>query len=380
MRIYLIISLLALLFSCSFAVWSATPLITKISKDDGLPTRYPRSLALSPEGVLWAAIKAEQGVNEWMGVAKITGKKIEMFLNEESELNASKTNDLLLNKENRLFVATEKGLRVLGTDGKFSRLGASRNLERLFLSTSGQLWGLGRDDVFKPFILRKTGESVEFFKLPDEGRRPISLYPLENGEAIIVAHEGIISFSKNKMKPLKLKKTPLWKRAVHDPDGPIPSIWIFHAAKSGDSVFLISHTRKLVESKNGIFKICAEGHFGGVIAGKAPETAFVRDYEGALFFWDGNVLKKLYKNEKKGNIGAMFLDSKETLWVEEDLSPEPHRISCFAPPYDNGPIVTFPLGTKDGYLSPGILTMQEDCAGGMWISTNDGIWHLEIKP
>jgi hypothetical protein len=83
---------------------------------------------------------------------------------------------------------------------------------------------------------------------------------------------------------------------------------------------------------------------------------------------------EVYQSNKEG-LGAMHLDSMGILWVEEEKRNESYDILCFAPPYAKGPVRRISLG--DGTcLSPGILDFAEDSPGGIWISTNRGLWHL----
>jgi hypothetical protein len=357
--------------------------ITRISRDQGLPTRFPRFLALAPGQSLWVAFMAEQGVGRGEGLVKIDGLTIKPYHGPSAGLSSDPITSLAVLPGGRIAATDARGLHLLESDDRFHQVGPAFPWSQLNLSAGGVLWLAGTDSDVRLRIghLAVGGNSrIEEFALPGR-HRLLRLLPESDSSAFIVCEDSLYRIHNGKCVPVDLHKSPLWRKPVHDPDGPIPSIWLYDALFTGNgNLCLIGHSKCIArlssQSADSHWEKLADGHFARLTPGDKPDSFFVSDFSGGLHRWDDRGLRPVYQ-VNSGSIGTVMLDRRGTLWVESQPRNDSHEIICFRPPYDSPPAVRFSLG-HDSYLSPGILAMIEDDLGGAWISTNEGLWHLRF--
>lgn len=378
--------------------------VSRFGIAQGLPTRYPRALGRVPgrtgSPMVWACFMAEQGVGEWQGIAAIdaSGARRIWRAGPGSGLRSEHVNAWIFVPAMGLIAATDKGLHRFvelpptgsgdAVPGRFEPLGPGVVIRFVTTTTDGGVWAVAeRENGFRSEILRfdatsPTGQPKRWM-VPKTMIRPLGVAAVSSTTVTVIFQNGLLDFDSRGLHPVDLVKSPVWRKARRDPDGPIPEIWIQDVDVGPDgTLFLIGHTRRLVSRRlashtpqDGIWETLAQGHFSQVLAGPRANDVFITDFDGTLRrVIDG---RETILYQKPGTrLSHLYLDDRDRLWLTVAPPGEPESLMRFLPPYDRGPEAYASLGDEQGVLSFGLLGQLDDGEGGLWISTNDGLWRL----
>ena len=359
--------------------------VERFSAAEGLPGRYPRALARDDRGRVWAAFMSERNIGEWLGLAFLDASATVRIwqAGTASGLRSDHVTRVRFAPGLGLLAATDHGLHRFdeGAD-RFEAIGPDLPLTHLGITADGAIWAVSeKDSGFRSEILRflPAGASCETRRWPAPAtvHRPLGIFPVGPARVSVVFQNGILDLDGKRCRSAPLRTSPLWRKAVRDPDGPIPEIWIQAADAGADgTLFLIGHTRRLAARRpDGRWETLAEGHFCDVLAGAASGEAFVTDFTGRLFRAADGRFEELHRRPAS-QFRRLFSDARQRLWMVDAPPRRAETLLRFSPPFPGGPEAALSLGDDQGCLSCGILEQLDDGAGGLWLSTNEGLWHV----
>ena len=351
-------------------------MISIFSEKDGLPTPYTRALTRSKDGALWVSLISDQADDPYWGIARIVMNRNEPVIrlyDEPSGLRPGQVNDLIVASDGRLWAATNSGLYYFDDNEQFVLTGSSRPMLALAVALDHSLWAWGGDQG-EYWLARITGKVVAQSAPFAAYHQPFCLLPVSPDMVWFICRAGILYGSFDSLQSVELDETPLFVSPPAEAESDIPSVWLYAAAlNQAGMLFLAGHSQQLVRVQAGHFESIASGAFADIV-GDNSDTMFVSDFSGKLFRLQGEELQLLLDVEAEGEIGTTYLDRPGSLWIEIQRRNAPHQIVQMKPPYKHAK--RWALETEDGFLSPGVFRMVEDGAGGIYVSTNRGIWHL----
>lgn len=349
------------------------PTVTIFSTGKGLPSRYARALARAPDGALWVALMAERGVGVYAGVARILDDRVSSLRGPRSGLRSDQVNALAVASDGTLWAATARGLhRFAGR--RFVPVGPEVSLRRLVRDPAGGVWAAGVVS-FQPWVGHAARDGLVRVATSGSCREIRRLLVGAHDTVTLICADALHrGDARRGLRPVPLEKTPLYHRVRGERR--MPSIYLYDGAQTRGGLYLVGHSKRLVRMRGSRFEVVARGHFARVLAGRGTDL-FASDFRGRLWRFDGKRLHLLVKRgDDPGSMEPLLVDGDGALWVE--VAPgrkQPHEILRFPAPYRRHR--RWSLGRK-GYLSPGVLDSLSDGRAGLWLSTNEGIWHLGI--
>ena len=348
--------------------------IAVVSTAEGLPSPFARALALTPAGLV-VSLTNPGGVDAWLGAARISlGKPVTVTFmrGASSGLAGDHIAALRCGRDGCLWAATDKGLhRLSAGSSRFERVGPSVALELLAVGSDGVVWASGRDVLMR---CSDTGLTTLPLSL-NARRRARTLLAGADGRAWLVCDDEVIEADAQRARPVELAGTPLENRRRERGERRSPRYWIFDAALDarGD-LWLTSATRHLVRYHNRRFARVADGYFSKLAAGAGG--VYVTAFDGTLRRWTGRSLDVIWRGSRADACGALMVDHRGEVWLEHETDGKvPSAMMRLAP--DGRRIATWSLRRAGSTaLSPGVLAMESDGDGGLWLSTNEGVWHL----
>ncbi len=342
------------------------PGIERISVSEGLPSKYPYRLALIQRTV-WVTMRAAQGAFRINGIVRVDGTSISEFSGTNTGLRSDAVNALTALDDGTLYAASEKGLHRYASN-RFEAVGAAVPLTHITADDTGTVWSFGSDDEKCYSMLLRGGRTTALSM--KKRYRPLALFAATSNSAWLVHQGGILVITEKAMTDMPLTGTPLWKKENRDPDGPVPSVWIYSAVKMGPAFYFVGHTKALVRYENG-FHVVTNGHFGRLAAGGG--NVFASDFNGSIYRYDGASFSRIFSGAR--SIGHLYASAGGTLWAEVDMERNaPHALIRYDAPYTRE---TKRYSLLSGSaLSPGICDMAVD-ENGLWLATNDGLWKIQ---
>lgn len=368
------IALLTLALPGLASAQQPSPSIAVVSTAEGLPTPFARALALTPTGLV-VSLMAPAGVNAWLGAARISLSDpvtVTLMRGAASGLGGDHIAALRCGRDGCLWAATDKGLHRLSRGAtRFERVGPPVALALLSIGDDGVVWAAGRD-----VLVRRGDTGLTTLRLSlNARRRARTLLAGAEGRAWLVCEDEVIEADAQRARPVELAGTPLENRRRERGERRSPRYWIFDAALDarGD-LWLTSATRHLVRYHNRRFERVADGYFSKLAAGAGG--VYVTAFDGTLRRWTGRSLDVIWRGSRADACGALMVDRRGEVWLEHETDGKvPSAMMRLAP--DGRRIAAWTLKRAGSTaLSPGVLAMEGDGDGGLWMSTNEGVWHL----
>lgn len=363
--------------------------IDRITAADGLPSELVRHALRAPDGTLWMALMEPAGPQRGLGIARYADGNVQVYTAKDG-LRSPTVTGLHLRGDGVLYAGTDEGLHQF--DGTrfipfgcrwpvalIARSALTKSATSLFETVHIAEYPVGerRELAVSEAGL---GPLTCLFTQPRSARRPLRLFGhvigRDEDDVTVVTEDEILAYrGPAGFVPLPLEGSPLWRPAVADPDGPIPAVWIHDAdlVASGD-LLAAGHTKKLARYHKGRWDCLADGHFARIVADRSG-GAWIADYSGGLFQYDGKTVSA-FARIPGGTIGDLHVDAGGSLWVVVDYARAPSAVVRCDPGL-SACLVTARYGLgEDSALSPGVLSMADDEAGGLLLSTNRGLWRL----
>jgi hypothetical protein len=356
---------------------SAAPHIEKLSVDDGLPSSYPREVVRSPNGVIWATMMAAQGT-ERIGLVRVENGAAKWLHGPESGLGSDRVAAITADAAGGLWAATDVGLFRTDTTGPahFSAVGEAMPLRWLGAVPGGGVWAASDDLPGARTLLLATAGQARRVSLPDTCPQVLGLHPTALHSGIVVCKSSLIRIVDGVAQRVGTSGAPVEIPKADRARGERrqPLVWLYDAAPAPDGLWLVGHTKRLTHLGAGGFQALATGHFAEFARGSS-QTAVVCDFDGGIFQLTGGALRPVA--HESGGVGRMWVDdSASAVWAV--ISPEGAAARVERLPLtDAGPkTLHWSLGESAGRPSPGVVGLTGDGAGGVWLATNEGLWHL----
>ncbi|MCC6623105.1 MAG: hypothetical protein IT385_17740 [Deltaproteobacteria bacterium] len=383
--------------------------VTFHTPDTGFPTSYPRALAIVGDD-LWVSLGAT-GTPE--GLARITsaespGRVVRVF-RHVGEAPADAPPDLVYDLEvdgADLLVATGRGLwRWRAGGAAFEQVVGGGAVPELARAPDGAVWAVvAVDDLtFTALPVDPARAGPDTRATRPTCRRPLLLAPRSATFATLVCEEGILDLGARGGLEVDLTGTPLRIEPTGSERGR-PPVWIHDAATAADgALYLLSQRGGLVRRRDDHFvKVIDDGRERRILEERrrqelVPNTdlvdlliepgggALVADVRGVVHRWTGEASEQvwplkvtlgLHNDPADGGVRLVAATADGALWMVVERG-DPHLVIRLGRG-PLGPRATFWALRRPGtsYLDPGVLDSLSDGRGGLWLSTNDGLWHL----
>lgn len=375
--------------------------IQAFGPDDGFPSLYPREL-LAADGALWVGIGATgnpEGLVR-LDLARLDAGRVEArrFVHLDPRAPDGAPPDevfgLARDRDGAIVAATSSGLYRSQGDA-FEPISAPAAVRDVEAAADGSLWvELGKDGLFTAAPLG----ALDTLASRATCGRPLRLLPRSADECWLVCEGAILRAGPRGAFALDLTGTVLRREPGEEDDR--PPVWITAAALSPEGgVFVLSQTGGLVRvAGDRIDRVIDDGtgappSLGGLhvpdhhltdLLAEPSGDLLVGDTRGILTRWSPRTTETSpvwpldfsfgFQNEV-GSEARPLASTADGVFVRPDLHTGEGPTSIVRTGV--GAFVTWPLRRPGAtYIDPGILAALPDGHGGLYVSTNDGLWHL----
>lgn len=353
--------------------------IEQFSEAQGLPSPYARAHTITHDGSHWLGLGI---TNQPEGLVRIDPSgKVTHWRVGDAGLKSNLIRSLAVTPDGALWVATDQGLlRWNPILSAFDAQQETVDVRRLAVAPDAGLWAIG-ELRGKLWAAHVSGSGVlSVLGVNGSCWKDVTLLPTKDG-AWWVCESGILWGSIDKgFGEIPLEKTPLFKPASKSVERAAPSVWV-HAAVLGPdgSLYVIGHVKTVAKrDPSGAWSTLSDGQPFSDLAWSPPHGLLAAAYDGGLFALSAaGPPKPVFVPEGFVKVQGWRLLAADALgcaWVVWQHSGQSEQVTRWCP--GGGPTRTWDL--SDGTaLSPGVIEAFLDPSGGLWLSTNAGLWHLK---